>query len=66
MAIELIDVLRNIAALRGTALEHEITRYNVGIVERHHESGKSMPAANAEERRARRKAVRKRSVDKAR
>lgn len=69
MAIELIDVLKKLAALRGTTLEHEIAKHNVAITEQRLElaaSGKPMPAANAEEREARRKAARKRAVDKAR
>ena len=64
--MELIDVLRVLAASRGTTLEHEIMRHNVGVTERHMESGKPMPCATAEERAMRLKAARKRAVDKAR
>ena len=64
--MELIDVLRKIAALRGTMIVHEIAKHNVGIIEARLESGKPPPCANAEEREARRKAARKRAVDKAR
>ncbi len=69
MAIELIDVLKKLADLRGTTLEHEVARHNVGITEQRMEwaaNGRSLPAENAEEREARRKAARKRGVDKAR
>jgi hypothetical protein len=60
------DIIRKIAALRGTTLEHEIARHNIGIIEKQLECGKPPPAASAEEREARRKAARKRGVDKAR
>lgn len=69
MTIELMDVLARIAELRGTTLEHEVAKHNVAIVEQRLEwaaAGRSLPAANAEEREARRKAARKRGVDKAR
>lgn len=67
--MELVDVLKKLAELRGTTLEHEIARHNVGIVEQRKEwaaDGKPLPCANAEERETRRKAARKRAVDKAR
>jgi hypothetical protein len=64
--MELIDVIRKIAELRGTTIEHEIARHNIGIIEQRLESGKPAPCANEEERVARAKAARKRAVDKAR
>lgn len=67
--MELIDVLAKLAEIRGTTLEHEIAKHNVAIMEQRREwaaIGRPLPCANEEEREARRKAARKRSVDKAR
>lgn len=67
--MNLIEVLTRLAQIRGTTLEHEVARHNVAIIEQRREwaaAGRSLPAANAEEREARRKAARKRGVDKAR
>ena len=67
--MELVDVLKRLAEIRGTTLEHEIAKHNVAITEQRLEwaaAGRSLPAENAEEREARKKAARKRGVDKAR
>ena len=64
--MELIDVLKSLAKLRGTNLGHEIMKHNVYVIERHRENGKPLPPATEEERVARAKASRKRAVDKAR
>lgn len=64
--MELIDVIRKIAALGGITVEHEIARQNVRIGEQHHESGEPLPCANVEARETRRKGARKRGVEKAR
>jgi hypothetical protein len=64
--MELIDVLKRIAALRGTTLEHEISRHNVEVTEYHLQYGRRPPAATKEEWAAREKERRKRAVDKAR
>lgn len=67
--MELVDVLMKLAEIRGTTLEHEIAKHNVAVMEQRRElvaKGMPLPAANQEEREARRKASRKRGVDKAR
>ena len=66
MAIELIDVLKRIAAVRGITLEHEVARHNVEITEFHAQYGRKPPAATKEEWAAREKERRKQAVDKAR
>jgi len=59
-------VLKRIATLRGTTLEHEISRHNVEVTEYHLQYGRRPPAATKEEWAAREKVRRKRAVDKAR
>ncbi len=60
MSEELLRVLKRLAELRGTSLDHEVAKYNVELVERHRANGKPLPCPNEEERLARQKAARKR------
>ena len=40
-----MDLIEKIAAHRGTTIEHEIAHHNVGVTERHRESGRPLPGA---------------------
>ncbi len=64
MSAELLQVLSALAKLRGTSVEHEVARHNVGVVEARREHNHPM-AATEEERLARVKASRARSTEKA-
>lgn len=54
MAIEPLDILKHLARMRGTTLEEEITKHNATL----------RPIATPEEAAARKKASRRRALDK--
>jgi hypothetical protein len=64
-----LDVLKRLAKLHGRTLAHEVAEPNVATIEQRRDWVKSrrlLPSANGEEQDARKKAAKKRSVDRAR